>query len=136
MWVMGLKLSRQQRQQLLDWADEAGELECCGLLLGRGGEVERVERAANVATDPERHFEIDPAALIDAERQARQGGPAIIGYFHSHPNGRAEPSPDDAASASADGRYWLIIANGEITSWLPLADDTTKGVTFTASGPV
>jgi desampylase len=136
MWVMGLKLSRQQRQQLLDWADEAGELECCGLLLGRGGEVERVERAANVATDPERHFEIDPAALIGAEKQARQGGPAILGYFHSHPNGLAGPSTNDAASASLDGRYWLIIANGEITSWLPAGSDQDDRVTFAATGPV
>lgn len=133
---MGLKLSRQQRQLLLDWAKEAGKNECCGLLLGRDCEVERVERTANVAADPHRSFEINPAALIAAEKQGRQGGPTIIGYFHSHPNGRAEPSSDDAASASSDGRYWLIIANGEITSWLPLANDTTKGVTFTASGPV
>jgi desampylase len=136
MWGMGLKLSRQQRQLLLDWADEAGQLECCGLLLGKDNVVVRVERTANVAADPLRSFEIDPAALIAAEKQGRQGGPAIMGYFHSHPNGRAKPSSDDADSASTDGRYWLIIANGEITSWLPLADDAAKGVTFAASGPV
>jgi proteasome lid subunit RPN8/RPN11 len=133
---MGLKLSRQQRQQLLDWADEAGEMECCGLLLGAGDIVERVEQTANIAMDPHRGFEIDPVALIAAEKQARQGGSAILGYFHSHPNGRAEPSSDDAASASADGRYWLIIADGEITSWLPLADGIAGRVTFAATGPV
>lgn len=133
---MGLKLSRQQRQQLLDWADEAGEQECCGLLLGRGEEVERVELAENVATDPERYFEIDPSALIEAEKQARQGGPTILGYFHSHPNGRAEPSPVDAASASLDGRYWLIIANGEITVWLPTLAGVTNRVSFISKGAV
>ena len=111
-------------------------LECCGLLLGTGHVVARVEQTANVATDPDRRFEIDPASLIAAEKQARQDGPEIIGYFHSHPNGRAEPSPDDAASASPDGRYWLIIANGEITSWLPIADGNVTRVTFASMGPV
>ncbi len=133
---MGLKLSRQQRQLLLDWANEAGKQECCGLLLGRGDNVERVKRTANVADHPHDRFEIDPAALIMAEKQARQGGPAILGYFHSHPNGRAEPSPNDAGSACADGRYWLIIANGGITAWQPIAGGEGKPVTFAAYGPV
>lgn len=136
MWVMDLQLSRQQRQQMLDWAQEAGKQECCGLLLGSGLVVARVERTANVASKPDRQFEIDPAALIEAERQARQDGPAIIGYFHSHPNGRAEPSPEDAASAAADGRYWLIIANGRITAWLPVAGFNAARVTFAPMGPV
>lgn len=133
---MGLKLSSQQRQQLLDWAGEAGDVECCGLLLGSGNQVERVERTANVAADSNRQFEIDPAALIAAEKLARKGGPAILGYFHSHPNGRAEPSPDDAASASIDGRFWLIIANGKITSWLPTLSGVPDRVSFISKGAV
>lgn len=133
---MGLKLSRQQRRQLLDWADAAGDVECCGLLLGSGNQVERVERTANVADESNLRFEIDPAALIASEKQARQGGPAILGYFHSHPNGRAEPSPDDAASASIDGRYWLIIANGKITSWLPTLSGVPDRVSFICKGTV
>ena len=133
---MGLKLSRQQRQQLLDWADEAGDLECCGLLLGDDGGVHRVERTANISGNPQYRFEIDPTALIRAEKQARQGGPKILGYFHSHPNGRAEPSADDAACAADDGRYWLIIANGEITTWLPIGGTDGQAVTFVAGGPV
>lgn len=133
---MGLKLSRQQRQQLLYWAAEAGDVECCGLLLGAGNVVQGVERTTNVAADPKRHFEIDPAALIAAEKRARKGGPAILGYFHSHPNGRAEPSPDDAASATPNGRFWLIIANGEITAWVPQGDGIATTISFAPTGTV
>ena len=73
--------------------------------------------SANVAADPARFFEIDPAALLAAHRAARSGGPQVIGHYHSHPNGRAEPSPRDAADAAPDGSIWLIAASGRLTAW-------------------
>jgi desampylase len=91
--------------------------EACGLLLGRGDLIEAAQPTANVAPDPARHFEIDPAALIAAHRAARAGGPALLGYFHSHPTGIAAPSPTDRAMAARDGRIWAIAANGTITLW-------------------
>jgi proteasome lid subunit RPN8/RPN11 len=87
MWVMQLILSRRLKQLLLDFAAQAGSYECCGLLLGLGDVVEKVELTANVAINPQIAFEIDPAALIAAEKRARQGGRQILGYFHSHPVG-------------------------------------------------
>lgn len=120
MWGMKLQLSRIHQRQLLAWAAEAGVYECCGLLLGREDTVEKVELTLNVADNPMYEFEIDPLALIAAEKRARQGGPSILGYFHSHPNGIAEPSIKDAQMAAADGRRWLIIADGRITSWRPV----------------
>lgn len=113
---MNLRLSRQQRQQLLDWAAEAHPQECCGLLLAAADGVE-LQLANNVASDPLRHFEIDPSALIAAEKAERDGALQIIGYFHSHPNGLARPSETDADMAIADGRIWLIISDEEITGW-------------------
>ena len=121
---MVLILSRKQHRQLLDWANEAGNVECCGLLLGQGEAVSDVALADNVAPDPSRHFEIDPATLIAAEKYARQGGPSILGYFHSHPNGLAHPSEQDAASAADDRRIWLILADGGAAAWLPVMEST------------
>lgn len=74
---------------------------------------------ANVAGNPLRNFEIDPAALIAAEKSARNGGDAIVGYFHSHPNARGEPSQADIFSAANDGRIWVIIAGESVTAWRP-----------------
>lgn len=91
--------------------------ECCGLLLGSGGIIREVRPCANVHPDPARHFEIDPAMLIAAHRAARDGGPDLIGYYHSHPSGSAKPSPQDRASASGDGRVWAILAGMEIGWW-------------------
>lgn len=117
---MEFRISRIQCQVLLAWADDAHPDECCGLLLGRGNVVEQVVLTANTASDKSREFEIDPSALITAEKTARTGGLSILGYFHSHPNGLAEPSPCDARMATADGRRWLIIAGGSITCWQPI----------------
>ena len=102
---------------LLQEAAGAGSLECCGLLLGQRGRVNAAQPAANVHPDPADHFEIDPAALIAAHRTARVGGPQVLGYYHSHPNGRAEPSTTDRAQASGDGRIWAIVAAGAVTWW-------------------
>ncbi len=93
------------------------------MLLGNDMAVSVVLRADNVAANPCAHFEIDPAVLIAVHKQVRSGGPGIIGYFHSHPNGFDRPSATDAEHAAADGKYWLIIAGGEISAWLPVAQD-------------
>jgi len=114
---MAITLTSGALATLLEEATRAGALECCGLLVGRGGRIKRAVPAANVHSDPARHFEIDPAALIAAHRDARAGGAAVLGYYHSHPTGRAEPSPTDQAMASGDGRIWAIIAGGTVTLW-------------------
>lgn len=113
---MTFRISRRQKQQLLDWAKEAGANECCGLIFCSGDDI-FLQHTANVSPDPSSYFEIDPAALIAAEKAARAGSAGIAGYFHSHPNGLAEPSDEDAAMAAADGRTWLIIAGADITAW-------------------
>lgn len=91
--------------------------ECCGLLLGRDDGIEEVRPAPNVHPSPATHFEIDPQALIDAHRAARAGGPELIGYYHSHPRGPAEPSATDRAMAAGDGRVWAIIGKSAISFW-------------------
>ncbi|MFV1428256.1 Mov34/MPN/PAD-1 family protein, partial [Klebsiella pneumoniae] len=79
--------------------------------------VERASAEANVADDPTRRFEIDPAALIAALKAERGGGERVIGYWHSHPSGDATPSATDAAMAAADGKIWVIVAGDAVTVW-------------------
>lgn len=93
------------------------DAEACGLLLGVPGRIEAILPAANVAPDPARHFELDPAVLIAAHRAARHGGPAVIGHYHSHPSGLAQPSMTDAESSAPDGSLWLIVGGGVARLW-------------------
>jgi proteasome lid subunit RPN8/RPN11 len=114
---MDLELTSGAMATLLKEAARAHPQECCGLLLGQGGGITTVSPASNVHPEPLRHFEIDPAALIAAHRAARSGGLQVLGYYHSHPNGRAEPSATDRANSCGDGRIWAIIADGNVLFW-------------------
>ncbi|MEL1249411.1 M67 family metallopeptidase [Aurantiacibacter gilvus] len=92
--------------------------ECCGILLGEGDRISAVTPAANVHPSPQTHFEIDPQVLIDAHRAARAGGPQVLGYYHSHPQGPAELSATDRAEAAHDGSIWaLVTGEGDVTFW-------------------
>lgn len=110
---MALEISSALLERLLAEAREAPGREVCGLLFGTPGRIEAAQACANVAADPGRTFEIDPAALFAAHRAARQGGPRLLGHYHSHPSGRAEPSLRDAEAAASDGSIWLIIAGAD-----------------------
>jgi proteasome lid subunit RPN8/RPN11 len=114
---MIVRVSRAALERMRAEAEASAPEECCGLLLGGQG-IEEVRAAANVAPDPGRRFEIDPQALVDAFRAARQGGPEVIGYYHSHPSGPSEPSAIDRALAAGDGKVWAIIVGGrDVTFW-------------------
>jgi proteasome lid subunit RPN8/RPN11 len=119
-------LTRGALAAMLAEAARAHPAEACGLLLGEriagqaGGQerITAIAPTANVAADPTRHFEIDPAALIAALRAERRGeGLALLGWYHSHPSGDATPSAVDQASAPRDGRLWAIIAGGTVRVW-------------------
>ena len=98
--------------------------EVCGLLLGSPQRIGAVQLCRNVAENRADSFEIDPAALLAAHKAARAGGPLVAGCYHSHPNGRAEPSPRDAAAAAPDGTLWLIVGGGEALLWRARRDGT------------
>ena len=114
---MVVELTSGVTATLLEEAARAQPRECCGLLLGQGARVAAAVPARNVHASPCDHFEIDPAALIAAHRAARDGGLQVLGYYHSHPNGRTGPSPTDRAAASGDCRIWAIVAAGAVSWW-------------------
>ncbi|WRK97363.1 M67 family metallopeptidase [Altererythrobacter sp. H2] len=119
---MELEVSSAVLGRLRAEAAAAHPHECCGLLLGEGLAVTRLEPARNVHPQPDRHFEIDPRALIDAFRAGRAGGPQVLGYYHSHPVGAPAPSPTDRAEAAHDGRVWAIIAGNAVSFWRDAPD--------------
>ncbi len=98
-----------------DAAEASYPEEACGLLVGRraqGGQarVTRVEPATNVAADRRTGFEVDPGLRIGLERKLRNTDQAIVGHFHSHPDGPARPSQTDLAKAFEPDLIWLIVA--------------------------
>ncbi len=112
-----LKIEPRTLESLLAAAETAHPRECCGILLGEGLTITAIRLANNVHPNPQTHFEIDPQVLVDAHRAARKGGPQVLGYYHSHPNGLARPSATDEAMATGQGLVWAIIAAGRVTFW-------------------
>jgi proteasome lid subunit RPN8/RPN11 len=102
---MELFLPSAFRCQILAEARIAYPRECCGLLEGSAERITAVHPTRNLAGRSDR-FEIDPAEQF----RLRRAGRRIVGCYHSHPGGRAEPSPRDAEQAGEAGFLWLICA--------------------------
>ncbi len=98
--------------------------ECCGFLLGvaDGGarvHVHRVLPARNEHRDRrDCRYLISPETVLAARREARGLGLEIVGYYHSHTDGSAEPSEHDLADAWPATSYLIVpVAGG--TAGLP-----------------
>ena len=126
---MPLQIARSALAAMLADAALAGECEACGLLLGTDGLIREARPTRNVHPTPATRFELDPQALIDAHRQARSGGPCVLGYYHSHPNGASEPSATDREMAHGDGMIWAIVAAGQVAGQVGYWRDEPTGFT-------
>jgi proteasome lid subunit RPN8/RPN11 len=87
--------------------------ECCGLIEGvrESNQVRAMvlHPTANFAPEADR-FEIDPVAHLRLLRALRGTECEIVGCYHSHPNGRLEPSERDGEGMRDDGFVWVIAA--------------------------
>jgi proteasome lid subunit RPN8/RPN11 len=102
-----LKLTEQTYDAIRRHGEETYPHECCGVLLGRTedgvNDVEDAVRAGNTRTDSAHNrYNIAPQELIRIQRQARDRGLDIVGFYHSHPDHPAQWSPTDFAEA-----HWL-----------------------------
>jgi proteasome lid subunit RPN8/RPN11 len=109
-----LKLSPSAYVSLRQHGEEAYPHECCGVLLGQFDEdsakvVSRIARCGNTRADsPHNRYNIDPRELIRIQREGRERGEDIVGFYHSHPDHPAQWSPTDLAEAHWFGCSYVI----------------------------
>lgn len=120
--VDSLTLSAALLADLVALGKAAHPEEACALLIGqlngRSAILTRVEPSQNLAPDPKRFFEVDPALHLHLQRTLRGTDEGIIGVWHSHPCGLAEPSAEDRAASAYPGWLWLITdAKGNTALW-------------------
>lgn len=125
--------------------------ECCGVLLGRAApaqegaptgdsadsrdqqhcRIEELLAAENIREDEHRHnrYLIPPEVILRAQREGRERGIDIVGYYHSHPDHPAVPSEFDREHAWPATSYLIVsVRGGEVAdtrSWR-LADSRER----------
>ncbi|HXZ33072.1 MAG TPA: M67 family metallopeptidase [Terriglobales bacterium] len=108
-----LKISRSHYDDLRRHGEETYPHECCGVLLGRVDADQRVvtsiARCGNTRQDsPHNRYNIDPRQLVRIQREARERGEDIVGFYHSHPDHPPRWSPTDLAEAHWFGCSYVI----------------------------
>ena len=100
--------------------EEAYPEESCGVLVGRfregGSAAVSAIQCVNTRRDsPRNRYTIDPKELIGIQREARDRGSDIVGFYHSHPDHSAEWSSTDLAAAHWVGCSYVItsVAHGQ-----------------------
>jgi proteasome lid subunit RPN8/RPN11 len=113
--------------------------ECCGVLLGHadqeGRTVTRTVRCGNTRADsPHNRYHIAPSELVRIQRQAREEGLEIVGFYHSHPDHPARWSQTDLAEAHWIGCSYVITSvekgRANITNSFLLAGDIEENKHF------
>ena len=102
-----LKLTHAVYEAIRRHGEETYPHECCGVFLGRTAagqnHVEQALRAGNTRTDSAHNrYQIAPQELVRFQRQGREQGLDIVGFYHSHPDHPAQWSSTDFAEA-----HWL-----------------------------
>jgi proteasome lid subunit RPN8/RPN11 len=109
-------LASEHRAQLEREAREALPRECCGLIEGVREHSDIRVTALHPARNLSPHadaFAIDPEEQFRLLRALRGTGHEILGCYHSHPGGGADPSERDRDGAGEDGSLWLIAGGGD-----------------------
>ena len=109
-----LRIPQPEYDALRRHGEQTYPYECCGVLLGemKDGD-ERIVSATvgcgNTRSDsPHNRYHIDPKELVRIQREGRERGLDIVGFYHSHPDHPAQWSSTDLAEAHWVGCSYVI----------------------------
>lgn len=105
-----MHLPRTVVNQLLKQAQGSPEAEVCGLVGSGVDGSASIYPVANIAEAPDRLFQMEPSAQIDAMRRMRERGESLLAIYHSHPHAPAFPSPRDLQEAAYPEALYLVIS--------------------------
>jgi proteasome lid subunit RPN8/RPN11 len=108
-----LKIPQAAYTAIRSHGEETYPYECCGVLLGSMDGDARIvtstARCGNTRDDsPRNRYNIDPKELVRIQREGRQRGEDIVGFYHSHPDHPARWSQTDLVEAHWIGCSYVI----------------------------
>lgn len=95
--MSGVTIGRLHVAAIVAHARAGAPDEVCGVVAHVDGAVVRVVPTRNAAASPRTRFEIDPRDLMRVVEIEREG--LDVGFYHSHPESPAYPSPTDVGFA-------------------------------------
>lgn len=104
-----MRIRRAVIDAIVEHARRESPRECCGLLIGRDGDVLKSRGARNLR-DSAVVYLVDPRDHFEAIRDARAAGLAVLGAYHSHPRSPATPSATDIREANDPGFVHVIVS--------------------------
>lgn len=93
-----VELARADCDAIVAHAQDEYPNECCGLLAGSGGRVQRIYRMDNAEHSPAT-YRVDPRDLLRVFQELDGVGLELVGIYHSHTHSPAYPSPTDVRYA-------------------------------------
>jgi proteasome lid subunit RPN8/RPN11 len=104
-----IRITARILRQLIDHARQNPQVECCGVLAGCDGIITHAFPGGNIAANPATSYEVATKEIVRVMREIRAAGLELSGIYHSHPNGRGEPSDTDIATVGyPDVAYFII----------------------------
>jgi proteasome lid subunit RPN8/RPN11 len=108
-----IRIQAEVLQLMIGHARQDLRIECCGLLAGRDGIIRCALPAENVAVNRATSYEVATKQVVQLMREIRAAGLEMLGIYHSHPNGKSEPSRADIAMVSyPDVAYFIVSPAG------------------------
>ncbi len=102
-------LERKYADEIIGQAREEAPNECCGVLAGRDGRVEKLFPALNSEESPDR-YNVDPDDLFRIYRECDANGWDFLAIYHSHTHTEAYPSPTDVSLAAWPDSAYIIVS--------------------------
>ncbi len=129
-----MKISQELLEKIRLHGEHTYPEECCGILLGAGGETDAVvqdviEIPNSQDGNRRRRFFVTADQYRVAERLSDERGLTLLGFYHTHPDHPAAPSAFDTEHALPWFTYVIMSVvrgqAGSITAWL-LRDDRNQ----------
>jgi proteasome lid subunit RPN8/RPN11 len=102
-----VRLPARVRDQIVNHARREAPRECCGVIVGPGGELHELHELTNIYVGVD-FYQPEPNELFRVYREADERGWDFSAIYHSHPASVAYPSKRDVEHAGWPESIYII----------------------------